>query len=285
MHFPEFQGSSLTWTEFPETFHLRGIRRNQPARFLLNRTNSISPAKILIYEFSSDKLLKRELSGCRGPSSAVKQMWGKPFLCGNEQVSNLRSASEGVQPWYVIWISKNYMILERTYLRFRTEMWQICWHHVCTLLHSIWRKVMWSIWRVHLHLIPLQRVYCCGLIASLQHYIQPIIWVWWNDPEIKVLGWYITRCTFRAKVINQHWLEPNTSQTQELDMTEAAVTDRNTTTHKGETYTQELHHDLHFGNCDYLLSGRREDGYKILFNIFLFPSSIKLKLTAPAQPL
>lgn len=26
MHFPEFQGSGLTWTEFPETFHLRGIQ-------------------------------------------------------------------------------------------------------------------------------------------------------------------------------------------------------------------------------------------------------------------
>lgn len=123
---------------------------NQPDCFLLNRTNSISPAKILIYEFSSDKLLKRELSGCRGASSAVKQMWGKPFFCGNEQVSNLQSASEGVQRWYVIQISENYMILECKYLRFRTEMWQICWHNVCTLLHSIWQKVMWNIWRVHL---------------------------------------------------------------------------------------------------------------------------------------
>ncbi len=79
MHFPEFQGSGLTQAEFPQTFSPLRDSAEQPRCFLLN-TNAVCAAKILIYEFSSDELLKRKLSGSREVSSAVKQMLGKSFL-------------------------------------------------------------------------------------------------------------------------------------------------------------------------------------------------------------
>lgn len=61
MHFPAFQGSGLTWTEISrDVSPPRDSALTWPDCFLLNRTNSICAAKILIYEFSSDKLLKRE---------------------------------------------------------------------------------------------------------------------------------------------------------------------------------------------------------------------------------
>lgn len=151
MHFPEFHGSGLTWTEFPQTFHLGGI--------LLNRTNSICAAKILIYELSRDELLKRELGGCRWASSAVKQMWGKPF-CSNE---------ECFQSAICFWGSSTAIHdtdqpkRDNFGVRIRTEMTRICWHNVCALLHLVWQKILQDI---SMNKEPLQRVYCCEQMES-----------------------------------------------------------------------------------------------------------------------
>lgn len=94
MHFPEFQGSGLPWSEFPQTFHLGGIP--------LNRTNSIRAAEILIYEVSRDKLLKREL---QMDELSSKTDVGEAFSAVMQRGFNLQPASEGVQHRYKIRIN------------------------------------------------------------------------------------------------------------------------------------------------------------------------------------
>lgn len=130
MHFPEFQGSGLTCTDFPDTFHLGGDSANHPDRSLRNRANPIRAAMILIYEFSRDKLLGMELSGCRWQSSVVKQMWGKPFLQQGRVFSfcNLLLREFNYETWY----GSNK--LDSFGMKIRTKLTLICWQNVCTCM-------------------------------------------------------------------------------------------------------------------------------------------------------
>lgn len=161
MHFPEFWGSGLPWNVFPETFHLRNWA-DQLDCALLNRTNSISATKILIYEFSSDKqwaqwLQRGELS-CK--TDAEKAIF---TLMNNFPIYNRLLREFNNDMWYGFTKTKQYWNATICALGHKhvTDLSTLCWtqyyrgnvkfKYTCKI-NALTKKQLVSVrWNSHCH--------------------------------------------------------------------------------------------------------------------------------------